>query len=383
MSKKRTIDHSKLETIPIVHDLSPPPPDLNWPLIFELRDGVMRAAIFHAALEFAIFTYLWHSEKGMTSGELAAKLNLNPRATEVLLDCVTGLKLLHKDRNGRYSNTREAVWFLVEDSPYFIGLRPPCIGSKYPWESFLWTIKCSGQWRDLLTEGKVVPIQLSDSETYANRCRCANAIGSQTYYARNALRGHIHQTLCLLKEQGITTGANTLLDLGGGHGLFALAFARAVPGLRVRVYELSDAAKLTRQFLEAYGAQDSVEVIEGNMLVDSIPGCYDIVFCSNLLFDLDDMGHLAAKILRVLNPGGWVIWKLFFPPHDWSEFFVTYLMFVYDFLQKSKANDYQNPPVATDVLRLMEAMKFESPKILGVVDNQATICIARKPTDGT
>jgi hypothetical protein len=386
MGKKSKIDHSKLETIPIVHDLSPPPPNLNWPLILELRDGVMRAAIFHVAMESGVFTYLSQSGEGMSSEELAEDLNLHPRATGVLLDCLTGLKLLHKDQNGRYSNSREAKWILVEDSPYFSGARPTGIthSCKYPWKSFLGSIECAKRWIDLLTIGKT---NWQPQPAATDGCNWADSIQAQVYCARVALRGHIHQTLNLLREERVLIEASTLLDLGGGHGLFALAFARAFPGLRPSVYEFPAVAKLTHQFLEAYGAKNSVEVIEGDMLADPIPGHYDVVFCSNLWLDLDDMGHLAIKVRNALNPGGWIIWKLFFPPNDWSEFFVTYLMLVHQFLQKSHADECKNAPVTSDVVRLMQTMNFESARILGVVDNgvdnQTTICIARKPADGT
>jgi SAM-dependent methyltransferase len=384
MNTKCILDHSKLENIPVVPDLSHPPPDLNWTLVNDLRDGVMRSAIFHAAIELGIFTYLSQSRAGMKYEELAEDIGLYPSATEVLLDCLTGLKLLHKDKKGHYSNSQEAKMALVEDSPYFSGARPTGINHscKYPWKSFLKSIECAKRWIDFLTTGKT---DLEPQPVATDGNNWADSIEAQVYCARVALRGHIHQTLNLLRKERVLKKESTLLDLGGGHGLFALAFARAFPGLRASVYEFPGVTKLTKRFLEAYGAKKQVDVIEGDMLVNPIPGHYDVIFCSNLWLEMDDMAQLALKARNALNPGGWIIWKLFFPPYDWSEFFVTYLMLVYQFLQKHRPDDCKNTPVTADVVRLMKNMDFESVKILGVVDNnvdnQATICVARKPAN--
>ncbi|MBU4321427.1 MAG: hypothetical protein KJ739_10125 [Nitrospinae bacterium] len=58
--------------------------------------------------------------KPQSANAIAKKLKTNLRATEILLDAVTGIGLLKKNR-GKYSNAPIAAKFLVRGSAYYQG----------------------------------------------------------------------------------------------------------------------------------------------------------------------------------------------------------------------------------------------------------------------
>ncbi|GBD19090.1 3-hydroxy-5-methyl-1-naphthoate 3-O-methyltransferase [bacterium HR27] len=99
-----------------------------------------------------------------------------------------------------------------------------------------------------------------------------------------------------------------VLDLGGGHGEYAMALARAHPTLQAIVFDRAPVIAVTQELVASQGLSDRVRTLAGDFFVDSLGEGYQLV----LLFGvLNGMGEEEAlKLLRrvrdALAPGGWL-----------------------------------------------------------------------------
>lgn len=127
--------------------------------------------------------------------------------------------------------------------------------------------------------------------------------------------------------------ARRLLDFGGSHGLFNMAFCRRHPELEAVVFDLSTSVAETGETIAAEGLSDRVTVQHGDYLADEIGRNYDIVLCSSLLHNhtRDDSRRLLAKAADAPNPGGLIVVHEFLrsePPDAFNALY-SLLFFLY------------------------------------------------------
>lgn len=97
-----------------------------------------------------------------------------------------------------------------------------------------------------------------------------------------------------------------LLDLGGGEGVFACAAARAVPHLRVTVFDLPAVVGRTRERFAREGLADRCDAVGGDFFREAPPAGADVVSLLRVIHDHDDdrVRTLLAAARRALAPGG-------------------------------------------------------------------------------
>lgn len=119
--------------------------------------------------------------------------------------------------------------------------------------------------------------------------------------AENARCGLLQETVKVIRENVDFTNVKKLLDLGGGHGLYAIAFAKLNENLQAFVFDLPPVTQKTKHFIEKYGAS-RVDIIQGNFFNDEIGSGYDLIFSS--FNPGGKVPSLIPKISEALNPGG-------------------------------------------------------------------------------
>src|SRR5947207_1941111 len=72
-----------------------------------------------------------------------------------------------------------------------------------------------------------------------------------------------------------------LLDLGGGTGAMSIALCRSFPALRAIVLDLPPVAAVARESVRESGLTDRIEVREGDLVAEPLPGGCDIVLLAN------------------------------------------------------------------------------------------------------
>lgn len=104
------------------------------------------------------------------------------------------------------------------------------------------------------------------------------------------------------------SGVETLLDVGGGSGIYSIALVQANPGLRAIVMDGSEVLKVAAEFVEEHGVGDRVELLAGDMFVDDLQEC-DVVLLSNILHDWDVPGceALVRRCADAVPVGGRVL----------------------------------------------------------------------------
>lgn len=97
-----------------------------------------------------------------------------------------------------------------------------------------------------------------------------------------------------------------LLDVGGGHGVFSMAFCRKYPGLSAEVLDLPEAAFFGRQIVQEQNMADRVQFIEGDLRATEWDDGYDIILIFNVIHNVtpEEAHQALSKAYSSLNSGG-------------------------------------------------------------------------------
>ena len=136
--------------------------------------------------------------------------------------------------------------------------------------------------------------------------------------AEERLLGGLQETVeVLLGLEGFKQ-ARRCLDLGGGHGLFAIAFTKVREDLEVDVLDLPRVLEETKDYLRRYKAK-RVRLLPGDFFRDELGTDYDLVFSA--YNPAGKRAELIPKVFRCLKEGGTYVNQQFFPEGD--RFFTT------------------------------------------------------------
>ena len=245
-----------------------------------------------AAVSLGVFDKLATGKKSCPA--LAKAMKLNPDALERLLDACVGLKLLSY-REGFYENTPVAAAYLCSKSPLRL------TGYVNSSNSIFWKL-----WEHL--EGAI--------KEGTNRWK--QAFGLDGNYWDHIFRTEHDKTEFLIGMHGygqITSPSlvkafdlsryETLVDLGGGTGHFAIAACQHYPELRAKVFEVAEAIPLAVQTVNESPVRDRIEVVEGDFFRDDLPEA-DLYCLARILHDWPEekILTLLRKIFDRLKPEG-------------------------------------------------------------------------------
>ncbi|MGM9570960.1 MAG: methyltransferase [bacterium] len=102
--------------------------------------------------------------------------------------------------------------------------------------------------------------------------------------------------------------ANKLLDLGGGHGFYSIAFAEKYPELEAVIFDLAAVIPIAEKTISYFGLGERVTVKAGSFLTDDLGTGFDVVLCSNVLHS-DKRQIVLSKVYQALEAGGKIIVK--------------------------------------------------------------------------
>lgn len=266
-------------------------------LLFRLDRGpapmldLFGAAGFEAvtlAIDLGVFEALADAE-GRPIADVATRVDADREGLAALLGFLDALGYVAETGTG-YRNTRMTTRWLTDDEGTNVA----------PWLTF---------WDEL-----VLPFW---EEELAEAVREGSP--SRTLYEwfdeepdrwRTAQRGFRAAASVLVDEVARKTtvppGATELLDVGGGHGLYAIELCRRHPALSATVFDLPDALDVAREEITAAGLGDRIETRGGDYLTDDLGGGYDVVLAFNVVHAHDGPTNAALfeRIADALAPGG-------------------------------------------------------------------------------
>ena len=167
--------------------------------------GFVSSRVILTANNLGIFEHL---KKASSAAEITKKLKIDPRATEILLDALTGIGLLQKGMDGRYRNASVSNRYLMKGARLYQG--DIVRHASTMWENF-------------------------------------SALDEVVRTGRPARRGFDHEAfilgmhnLAVLRTDSLINalglkGVQSMLDLGGGPGTNAIAMAKQ--GVKATVFD--------------------------------------------------------------------------------------------------------------------------------------------------
>ena len=241
-----------------------------------------------SAVELRIFDFF--NDKYTDSGPVAAILNLNPRATNRLLNALVATGLMDK-RDGNFKNSAFSEQYLVSTSPKFL------IGLDH-------TI---GLWKTWNTLTQAIQNGKSVAYTEQNEINDRGEEWLEAFIAAMHARG-IAQGRELASLLDLTATQKTL-DVGGGSGAFTFAFIEKNPGIRGVVMDLPNVVPITMKYIEKRGLKDKVTTVDGNYLTDDLGSGYDLVLMSAIIHinNPEENRTLIRKGAKALVEGGQLV----------------------------------------------------------------------------
>jgi SAM-dependent methyltransferase len=247
--------------------------DWRWAIVLgtALRDGLLEAV----------------SGEPRTAESVAQELGLDGRATYVLLSALGELGILEEDGD-RFLVRKEHRGPLLEPG------HPDYAGGSVVHRCEL--IGSWGKMGEVLTTGE--PVEDRTSSDFGGT---TTFIHSMRRGARAGARGVTEAVLSRLPD-----GAS-ILDVGGGPGTNAEAFARA--GARVTVFDRPEVIELMKDTLRQAG----IETAAGDMNEALPKGPFDAIYYGNTshMYGPDDNRALFSRMRRSLVPGGLLVIKEF------------------------------------------------------------------------
>lgn len=251
--------------------------------ILELSGKYWESFALHTGVELDIFTLL--DEEGMTIDEIASELSLSKRGARALVCALTALGFLKKEGE-IYYDSGDAVEYLSQNSPEYLGymIRHHHYLSKY-WAMLPKAVK-TGQ-----------PIKK----------RSLHNLGRKELEA--FLMGMFNNASLIapkIADQIDLNQCQTLLDLGGGPGTYAIHFCLKNPNLSAKIYDLKQSAVFAESLVSGYGLKSRIEFVPFDFTKSKIKEKFDAVWLSHILHGEGE--STARRVVKsatsALNKGG-------------------------------------------------------------------------------
>lgn len=249
-------------------------------MLAEELEATLRAfqesRVLLTAIELDVFAAV---EGGATADDVAQRLGLEPRATEMLLNALAAMELLSK-RDGRFSNQPVANELLSPNA------RQAMLHNAHRWHTWsTLTDRVRGtapaEVHRTLDSGRHESLlEMLNRRAGKRAPRLLNAIGAE--------------------------GVHRLLDIGGGSAAYSVAFAEANADLRADVFDLPEVIPITKRYIAAAGFEGRVRAVPGDLLTDELGSGYDLILLFSLAHLLSEEQNrgLFERCHRALAPGG-------------------------------------------------------------------------------
>ncbi|MEW6571558.1 MAG: methyltransferase [Nitrospirota bacterium] len=254
--------------------------------------GFMSSRVILTANNLGVFDNL---KKAASAAEIARKLEIDPRATEILLDALAGIGLVRKSRDGRYRNAPMSNRYLVKGAHLYQG--------------------------NIIRHASTMWQNFSALDEVVRTGRPARRGFDHESFIMGMHNLSILRTESLVKAVGLGS-VKTMLDLGGGPGTNAIAMTKK--GVNATVFDLPETIRIAKKIARREGVK-GMRFVGGDFHIDSIGSGYDLILVSQIFhaFSAEENISLLSKCKKALNPGGRVVVQDFpindmrtAPPHS-------------------------------------------------------------------
>jgi len=303
-------------------------------------------AVLHGCLKLGLFEFL---EKPRSAEEISKKVKLNYRAAEAVCRFLSSKGLLIEE-GGKYRISEISKVFLSRRSPFSIA---EVFEEKREEIEFWLNLENTMKGENLRRE----------ADFFKRRIRVLGKI---------ALLKDLKFVFKIASLEEFRK-AKRLLDLGGGHGLYAYAFTLLNEELIADVFDLPEVVNSAKDFLKPFNAQ-RVNFVEGDFFRDELGENYDIVFSS--FNPGGKRAELIPKISRALKKGGIYVNRQYFPADGFGIEDLEWNLWGFERLKKgSKAYTFEGDLGLGEYISKLEDNGF---KVFEVFSKGYTAILARK-----
>lgn len=263
--------------------------------IMQVGMGFFASKTLLSAVELGLFTKL--AQQPMTGDEIAAALQLNPRAVPDFPDALVALKFLYREGDSpeaRYSNTPECALFLDRNSPGYIGGILEMANARLYrfWADLTDGLKTGMPQNETKHSGEPMFTKL-----YADPARLEQFM--------NAMSGVSAGNFNEFASKFDFSKFNTLCDVGGATGQLSCMVAAANPHIRCTSFDLPKVVPIATRKIHQAGLTDRVTAVAGDFFADPLPKA-DVITMARILHDwnLEKKKALIRKVYDALPPGG-------------------------------------------------------------------------------
>lgn len=249
-----------------------------------------------AAAHLKVFEIL--SPAPLTFDELGRRLGLQPRPLVVLTCALLAMKLLAKDAAGRFVLTDMSREHLLPNTAFdvsaYVGLAAESPGVLAMLER-LRTNRPAG----------AEPEADGTAFIYREGVESAMEREASARHLTLSLAGRAKNVAPVLAQNYPLSDAEVLVDVGGGSGIYSIAWLLRHPNLRAIVFDRPEVLKVAEEFAREFNVADRLQLAPGDMFADEIPRG-DVLLLSNILHDWDvpECRTLVARCAAALPTGG-------------------------------------------------------------------------------
>jgi hypothetical protein len=236
-----------------------------------------------AAVRLKVFTAL--SGQALPVDDIAAACQAVPRRLKPLLDACVSLGLLALEGSD-YRNTHFSEVYFVEGKRSYVGDFLLLVND----ESLKWF-----QLPDIIrgaerrTENRAY--LRSDFRTFITAMNNMGAAGEA-----EALREYVN-----------LEGCTTMVDAGGGSGLYSLTLCQKYPQLHSTIVDMKETLVITREMIAGRPETSRITLREGDFLRDPLGDNVDVVLLSDVLYGESNAGILLQNVRESLARDGQLI----------------------------------------------------------------------------
>jgi len=262
--------------------------------LFDLCSGFVYSQVLLACTRVGLFDALAERPRG--ADELAEALKLPPDSLKMLLEAAVSLRLVEARGRDGY------------------GLGPLGAALRGNPSLAMMIEHHAGFYADLadpvaLLRGEVAETRLGRFWPYADRPDPKALHPADTSAYTELMAASQEMIAAQVLDAYPVRRHESLLDVGGGSGAFALAALARAPRLRAEIFDLPAVAGQAGARLREHGFEGRARATGGDFTADPLPGGHDLITLVRVLHDQDD--DEAMAILRAarcaLAPGGVVL----------------------------------------------------------------------------
>ena len=266
------------------------------PIFEHFRNGYATDLLTVACVDFDVFGKLAGGPK--TFGELCAATGLANRAANVLLTALRSMGMISVNAGGSYELSPMAAEHLVAGGYFDVGGYVSLVAEAPSVRAIAERLKTNKPAGNRKEDTGAAFIFRPGLESAMDQSDSARRLTM-------ALAGRARNVAPHLADAVDFSQSKTLLDIGGGTGIYSIACLQKNPHLKAIVWDRAEVLKIAGEMAAEYGVADRLELIPGDMFTDPVPQA-DVMLLSNILHDWDEPEclRLLKRVHDALPPGG-------------------------------------------------------------------------------